>query len=380
MSRHKNTLILTIDGLGSRDPGAYGNTWIETPAFDRLASRSLLFEHVLANSTQPDLALASMATGLNAAASVGQPHSVLETIRKQGIPTILFSDSQQPFPEAMSESSFERRVFVEANFSDRSVADWEQTHCANFFAQLMEVRRTLPKPHLLWAHFAGLTSCWDAPYSWRERMVDEGDPEPPTWTRPPQAVWSDRDPDEQLQLYQAFGAEVMVLDACLDPLFDDLMNESQVTFLLTSPRGYPLGEHGIVGLETPTLYSESTSVPLLVTDFSDSVGWRSQDLVQPSLIAEFVRRAYLETSGANASQQRLADVAQANSRAVCLTNRASALRTDQWLLIQKPERRELYVKPDDRWEFNDVSSRCAEIVEQLGAEISGQTSAAEESV
>ncbi len=379
MTCQKNILILTVDGLGTRDLGAYGNTWIETPAFNRLAARSLLFEHMLANSTQLELSMASMAIGLNAPVSMGQPTSILETIRQQGIPTILFSDAVQPFPEAMIEKSFERRVFIEANFSDHSVEDWEQTHCANFFAQLMEVRRTLPQPHLLWAHYSGLTSCWDAPYSWRERMVDEGDPAPPTWTLPPQAVWTHRDPDEQLQLYQAFAAEIMVLDACLDPLLEELTSDSQSLCLLASPRGYPLGEHGVVGFETPILYSESTSVPLLVANFSDLIGWRSQDLVQPSLVADFIRSFYLEPNEPSVSQHGLDGARQLNPRAVCRSERGSALRTDQWLLLQQSDRRELYVKPDDRWEFNDVSSRCPEIVEQLAAEIAESVSASAES-
>lgn len=368
MHNQPNILILTIDGLGSRDLGAYGNTWIETPNFDRLAARSLLFEHVLINTTQPDWSLASMAVGQNVAAVVGQPHSVLAGLRAQGVSTILFSDRASPFPEALAESSFERRVAVDAASSRPSAAEWEETHCANFFAQLIEVRKTLPQPHCLWAHYVGLSNCWDAPHAWRQRMVDEGDPDPPTWTNPPEAVLTDRDPDLQLPFYQAFAAEIMVLDACLDPLLDELTAEAQIRFLLASPRGYPLGEHAVVGHHQPILYSELTSVPLMITDFSAAIGWRSQELVQPSRVAEYIRDAYPSHGNSSIFRVGQAEVAASQRRAVCLAQRASALRTPEWLLIQGSERRELYAKPDDRWESNEVSSRCHEVVENLIAE------------
>ena len=48
-----NAVCLVIDRLHAGYVGAYGNTWIETPALDRLASRSLLLDQALVDS--PDL-------------------------------------------------------------------------------------------------------------------------------------------------------------------------------------------------------------------------------------------------------------------------------------------------------------------------------------
>ena len=50
----KNVVVVTIDRLGAGYLGPYGNTWIETPSFNRLASRSLLLETTIAAS--PELA------------------------------------------------------------------------------------------------------------------------------------------------------------------------------------------------------------------------------------------------------------------------------------------------------------------------------------
>jgi hypothetical protein len=45
-------------------------------------------------------------------------------------------------------------------------------------------------------------------------------------------------------------------------------------------------------------------------------------------------------------------------------NNERAIRTPAWFLRAAGEG-ELYVKPDDRWEVNNVSNRCLEIVESL---------------
>jgi len=43
-----------------------------------------------------------------------------------------------------------------------------------------------------------------------------------------------------------------------------------------------------------------------------------------------------------------------------------ALRTPAWYArFTSPDATELYAKPDDRWEVNEVSSRCSDVVEQL---------------
>ena len=43
----------------------------------------------------------------------------------------------------------------------------------------------------------------------------------------------------------------------------------------------------------------------------------------------------------------------------------NALQTHAWKLIVEGDRTSLYVKPDDRWEVNDVSRRCPSIVESM---------------
>jgi hypothetical protein len=62
-------------------------------------------------------------------------------------------------------------------------------------------------------------------------------------------------------------------------------------------------------------------------------------------------------------------------RAATIAPAAQALRTPAWLLVRRHDdphedahedrRREVFAKPDDRWEVNEVANRCPEALEQL---------------
>jgi hypothetical protein len=48
----------------------------------------------------------------------------------------------------------------------------------------------------------------------------------------------------------------------------------------------------------------------------------------------------------------------------------TALRTPEWHLIVSPAAAlRLYVKPDDRWELNEVADRCHDVAELLAADV-----------
>jgi hypothetical protein len=139
----KKILILSIDGLGIRELGAYGNTWIETPSFDRLASRALVFEHVLANSTQVELSLGAMLTG-NDLGFVGQPRSVIEAYREQGFRRC-FQDARRYF------ESIPRQALTgghaDADSSDQSTRIGRRRTQNTLHS--CKVRRSLPGEHVL---------------------------------------------------------------------------------------------------------------------------------------------------------------------------------------------------------------------------------------
>lgn len=358
----RRTLVLSLDGLSIRDLGAYGNTWIPTPAFDRLAARATLFEHVIADSLDPKTTLKSVWNADATSDSSGS--GWLDSVVRRGCTPALITDSADVFA-GQGAADFDRQLFVEPTIATEPAADWDQTHCAVFFAELLQLLQDLPDHHLVFSHYGGLTRCWDAPGDWRNKFWEEGDPEPSADTNPPVGRWAERDPDECVRLYHAIAAEIMVLDCCLGAFWETLQADPHFRMILMSPRGYPLGEHAVVGWNSPILYSEATAVPLLIVDPATPVGWRVQRVVQPMIAGDWLRQWFADDPVDQALTDETKFLPQLIQPARCSTANARAVRTPEWFLIQSGDKRELYAKPDDRWEFNDVSSRCPAIVEEL---------------
>jgi arylsulfatase A-like enzyme len=151
-------------------------------------------------------------------------------------------------------------------------------------------------------------------------------------------------------------------------------------------RGFPLGEHRRVGGVDPRLYADQLHVPWLVR-FPDGAGRlaRSGRLVSPlDLLPTLVDW----TDGGSEK-----DLPRWDGRSVLPLVRPAipswrdalvfgsgatgnrAIRTPGWSLHYeaardagaRPNGGELFVRPDDRWEANDVATLCPEIVDGLVA-------------
>ena len=46
----RRAIVIVFDRLGAGYLGPYGNTWLDTPAFNQLASESMVLEHAIADS------------------------------------------------------------------------------------------------------------------------------------------------------------------------------------------------------------------------------------------------------------------------------------------------------------------------------------------
>ena len=108
----------------------------------------------------------------------------------------------------------------------------------------------------------------DAPLEFRNSLADEEDPTPPAIVTPPSFSFDGEiDPDELLGLSQAYAGQVMLMDLCLGALLDAIDAspvKSETLLIVTSPRGFPLGEHGVVGDGAPCLNEEAIHVPLML--------------------------------------------------------------------------------------------------------------------
>lgn len=80
----RNAVVIVIDRLGAGFLGPYGNTWIDTPAMNQLASESLLFEYATADSSDLNLLYRAYWSGVHALCRTDRPERSLATLVERG--------------------------------------------------------------------------------------------------------------------------------------------------------------------------------------------------------------------------------------------------------------------------------------------------------
>ena len=168
----------------------------------------------------------------------------------------------------------------------------------------------------------------------------------------------------------------MFLDILIEHLQEQHLWENS-TFLLTSTNGFAFGEHGHFGTKPLRLFQEQTHLPLIcVSPNNRHVGQHICTLTQSEvLLAELERwkqtaqngraePAYEQASAKNVPTV-VVDRLPGQPYLILENKEEVALRTEYWYLKQpkddsKADQAELYLKPDDHWEANDVADRCPE--------------------
>jgi len=397
-----NAICLSIDRLSAAHLGAYGNTYLDTPAFDRLAGESLVCEQALIESPMTDAALVAFWHGIHGARCTGGDAptadvSLPAALAQSGVQTILLTDRPELLDHPLSAGFSQRLLFTSADDPPPEMPAEEiaETRLAGRMAELIELVERLihswrleHRRFFLWCDLTVFGTVWDAPMELRRLRLDEDDPPASDMTTPPQlALGPDVDPDELLPITEAHAAQLLVLDACLGAMLDALEDcgaTAESLLLLTAPRGMPLGEHGYVGPGSTALYQELVQVPLMIRSNGQGDGVRSQAIVQPcdvftTLAARMgvADRVTSSVTGRDLSILVEDDAADWRDAAYLAAPDRRAVRTPLWLLLQS-DRNELYVKPDDRFELNEVADRCPgevaelrELLSKLAKEVRG---------
>ena len=270
-SSRYNVICLAIDRLHAAYLGAYGNTWINTPALDRLAAESLLLDRAVIDSPQLEIIYRSLWQGLHAMVPAAQAlrHTLLpQQLTQAGWQTVLLSDDTAVAEHPLA-TAFADRVVLKPSKAHRSVAGaLEETNAAEFFAAASDQLQRLKSPFFLWLHTGTLGNIWDAPLELREQYRDEDDPPAKDGCEVPNQLLPERfDPDELLSITHAYAGQVTLLDELVGSLIASIEEAglAQNTLLvLLSPRGFPLGEHRRVGGCDDPLYAELTHVPMML--------------------------------------------------------------------------------------------------------------------
>jgi arylsulfatase A-like enzyme len=384
------TLVIIANGFHLGYLGCYGNDWVATPALDRLAAEGIVFDQHY--SDRPDARGAHHAwrTGNYSFPGSGAPFDrseltnysldLLRLLESAGIATVLIIDREQSkeFASGWSNvyelpASQEKRVTVEQTLETilaavDALADHEDW--------------------LLWVETSALMPPWSIPDQFLETYFDneEEGAQPLNPLADPIPGFVDKNDDELLiRLQRTYAATVSYLDAGLDALFEELQARSfmeKVMIVVTTDRGLPLGEHGIVGFHRPWLHEELIHLPLLVRmPDSAEAGRRISVLTQPVDLMPTVLDAFgrpIPQCHGHSLLPLIRGEKDSLRSYACSGLQIDdacelALRTKEWGFIlplqttpaDPPRIAQLYVKPDDRWEVNNILSHHMDWADNL---------------
>jgi arylsulfatase A-like enzyme len=374
-------LFVIARGLRPDLVGAYGNGWVETPTLDALAVRAAVFDQHLADRTDPAGALCSWRTGRYDLAGVAGPGGadLLDRLRAAGVHTRLVLDASRPVSAGFAAGWGEAER-VEPGTEETAL----EAVCAATERALDELP---PDGWLLGLSLASLLPPWEvpedflAPYFHPATVEGEDEEEGESAEEPLEPMadpGEEIDPEDDrlfLQRRLSCAAAVSYLDAGLGQVLEGWGPAGEeVAVVLTADAGLPLGEHGVVGTGRPGLHHEMLHLPLMVRLPGMREGRRISALTQAVDLAPTLAELFgVQLAGAHG--RSLLPLVRGETEAVrpyaCSAAPPAgglALRTARWAFLlpglgSGPAR--LYVKPDDRWEVNDVLQHQPERGEQL---------------
>jgi arylsulfatase A-like enzyme len=377
--------------------GAYGNEWVVTPNLDRLAAESVVFDRHISDCPEPVAACRAW---------LGREPGLLPALNARGVSTVIVR-ANHPDTDAPDwyYAGWGERFDARPQEEDESPLDallrslpalLDRIATAPEFLVWIEIDRLLPpwdvSPEVFRAyleHESGGGQTTDEDEDERE-AEDEPLEEPPAtpdevvtpWRDPPTGLVDSNDPDVRQWLALTFGSVMTVFDTELGRLFDQLRErglDRSAAWVLTSDFGYPLGEHGQLGLFRPWLYEELVHLPFILRlPAAEQAARRVYGLTQPPDLPILLLELYGLAGPGTPGRLALAKGEVASIREAAITTlelgpaAERAIRTDEWAYllptrVPEGETREpqLFQKPDDRWEVNDLRARSVERADEL---------------
>src|SRR5262245_45646673 len=391
-------IVLCSHGWNVSWLGPYGNEWVQTAALDRLAAEGIVFDNHLADRPDPALAWRSMWSGRyclpgfdEAAESIA-----IASLPDQGVRTVWLRDLARPVDPALEEAWDTTIAPKWETLEGRPVALIESVEAA-----LQELASD--DQWLLWIETDRLLPPWSindevfAAYaqSCGPLLEDKDAPEPDEeggstvpHELPPDGVVTGLSYPDWLRLRSSFAAVTSQFDTELEEIIDRFRKsgrESDALWIITSTTGYPLGEHGLIGFGRPWLYEERTHLPLIMRlPDTNGAGRRVPELTQPIDILPTLLDWFGLTAIAHRHGHSLLPLMRGEGRpirgyAVSGLDSELALQTSEWMLRapppptggEEPQPSQLFRKPDDRGEVNDLRARHLEWAEHLEERLRG---------
>jgi hypothetical protein len=365
-------VVLEVPALHLGYLGCYGNEWVATPALDRLAAEGVVFDQHISDCLG---AYPSLRTGRRPmpAPDADDPAH----------------DSGTDLQAALENQGVSFKHVGAAPATEPGAA---LGHCLQAITAALDPLNSVRR-WVLWAEMPSLHPPWLLPpdvltHSFGTEETADGEesaepvrplPSPPLGLvhRQDFALW------ERVQL--TYAAVVRDLDAGLAAAFELLHRAGlldEVLLAVTTQQGLPLGEHGLLGAGRPWLHEELIHLPLILRlPRATEQGRRVSALTQPvDLFPTLLDACGLtppEHQGHSLLPLARGEAEQVRAYA-CAGWRAGgalewAVRTPEWAFLLPLEAApgdpfrgpQLFVKPDDRWEVNDIRLHHLELGEAL---------------
>ncbi len=380
-------VIVSANGLHPGFIGCYGNEWIHTPTLDRLAAEGVVFDRHFSDQPNKDGACRAWRTGCFDFPS-SQPQlsrtNLLEQLGNHGVRTALVTDGRVAPNELFTP--WNRQSHATGKTRSKEILAETMT-----LAQRELERASTVDKSLVWIDLAALMPPWETPNEYQsiyfeadaataDDEVEDAEAGEPWAGDLPARVESDDDATF-LRLQRTFAASVTYFDAALNSFIENL--DPGTALIVTSGHGFALGEHERVGDTQDQLHVELVHLPLIVRlPGLREAGLRVAGFTQAVDLMPTVFQLF-EIPVPPVHGQSMLPVDRPNPvfrDSACsgwstFFGRHWALRIhDRALLIHEsaangadPQSPLLFVKPDDRWEVNNVAQHFPEQIVDMEA-------------
>jgi arylsulfatase A-like enzyme len=380
-----NVLVIVANELSIGAIGCYGNEWVETPTFDRLAAEGVVFDQHIADDPTLEGAARAWRTGCyglpamttEASPSESNARDLFAVLRDNDIRTILVGDTNEN-PQAAN--GWERSQNLHAH----TARALHEAVCAAALQTLSQIGPS--RGWLMRVEIPTLLMSAEVPAAFDREQERHGH-EAALEAGEEEMVAPELGRADQKLLAAEIGCADRIgsWDAGLGKLLHELRGRGyldETLIVVTTDFGRASDPQA-----SQTLNEELVHLPLLLRfPNCENAGRRVFALTQtidllPTFFGALGRpvplvhgQSVLPLAAGNVSQVR----AYACSGGQRPDRTAWLLRTPQWsfhvesaLHDSESKKRGLYVKPDDRWEVNDVCQHHQDFVEQLEQTLQG---------
>jgi arylsulfatase A-like enzyme len=421
-----NAIVLSFDRLPVGFLSCYGNNWIATPNFDRLAFQSTVFDQHFADSPSAHANCSSWWTGRYGWRSKHDEFNGLSLPKffsDRGISfRLLFETNGVPVDKPASAFPIDHAELVPGE--DGIDVDPEQTPFFRLVARAQRdvrlLRTSRREPWLLWLKSRGIPTPWLAPRNFASQFLDLADEQEDVETEVDEDscdVVAEEDgavvelsgeqfddllrgmaqlPEERADrdalssidrglVRRVCGGYVALLDAALGRLLEQVDHDvatSPTLLVVTAGQGLTVREPGKLRNECDLLAEETVHSPLFIRLANASRCSRRQEIVQTvDLLPTLAEWFGVDVSALPLDGQSLLPLARGETGShrpgaiMIASPKITGIRTDDFYLVNRQIdgesdiERQLFAKPDDVWEVNDIAAQAPNVVDRLARQL-----------